>query len=651
MDSFLSFLQSTLTNHHMHEQLKKQGTDPSSNGQGPTEDQARILRFAGFELDLDTDELSRDGELLPLAPQPSRVLAFLAANPGRTVTREEIQRHVWSDEHVEADLGLNSCIKKIRAQLGDDPRSPRFIRTVPRRGYRFVAPVEQPGSSREHHTAVEPSHPRLRLVVAVGAVLILATAIVLQVRRDPLPDLESAERLSLAVLGFENLGADASLDYLGLGLTEETITRLGRIDPEKLAVIARGTVAQLAGSGKSVQEIADELTVRYLVEGSVQREKDRLRATVRLVDSENGTQLAAETYEISTRNVLTAQGALADRISSWVITELLPRHDLPAIAPEPTVDPALYETYLIGLHRLHAGTPEAYSEARERFQQVVAKEPGYALGWAGLAEAELWLRWFGSDDPEAAQQRSREASERAIALDPRLAAPHLMLGYAALYVDYDLEEAGRQLAAAVAKEPGSARAQAWYAALLSALGRHEEAIERATLARRLDPLTMAVRADLCWLLNYARRFEAALDACTHALELQPGDVWTTLGKVEALRHLGQPGDAVAILATLASSKGSDEQTTPWTAGETAEATLSSAWIWLDAAFSKRPQPIAVASTAALLGQTERAIENLELAWQTRSTLLVFIGVDPRFDSLRENPAFHDLLDRLGLPQA
>lgn len=612
-----------------------------------------ILRFDGYELDTDALELSRDGEILPLAPQPTKVLAYLAQNAGRTVGREELQQHVWGEEHVEADLGLNSCIRKIRAQLGDDAGEPRFIRTLPRRGYRFVAELDN--RATEEPAAVSANRSPWRWVAVVALIVGLSGWLLLSRGSSDraAPPMPTSGPITLAVLPFENLTAEPSQDYVAAGLTEETIARLGQVEPERLAVIARSTAMQIGRDDRDLTRIASKLGVDHLIEGSVRRENGRLRVTARLVDGATGLQTRSEIFEVPSHDVLTAQASLADGVASWLTESLLSEPE-PLVPSGPALEGDLYERYLQGLYHLQEGTGEGYSAARERFAAIVEQAPEFAPGWSGLAEANLWLRWFGSEQPDQSVLAVRTAANRAIELAPELGAPHLLLAYAALYVDFDFEEAGHRFARAVELEPGTARGQSWYAGYLSAIGAHEEALERAQLARRIDPLAMAVRADLCWLHNYARRFEEALAACDNALELQPSDAWTNLGKLEALRQLGHQAEAVEILAQLATGAlggaGADgaEDWTQLAANEP-EAALDKALEWLEGAVGGRPQPYFTASIAALRGRESSALELLDEAYRARDLLLVFVAVDPRFDSVRSAPRFQALVARLGLP--
>lgn len=614
-----------------------------------------LLRFDGFELDTASLELSREGDFLPLAPQPTKVLAYLAENAGRTVSREEIQRHVWGDEHVEADLGLNSCIRKIRAQLGDDAGEPRFIRTLPRRGYRFVAELDGDTGDRVRRPGGVP----WRWVAVAAAAATLGWFLLADERPNPTQGIAVGAAVptpvALAVLPFENLSEDPAEVYISAGLTDETIARLGQIEPDLLAVIARTTAVQIERTDRYIPDIAEELKVDYVLEGGIRRENGRLRATVRLIDGRIGVVTQSEIFEAPTKDMLTAQASLADNIAGWLV-DFFHRGFESLAAPDFAIEGDQYETYLQGLHYLHEGTGEGYRSARERFAAIVEESPEFAAGWSGLAEAELWLRWFGGKDPDESVVAARAAAERAIELAPRLGAPHLLLAYAALYADFDFEEAGRRFARALELEPGAARTQSWYAGYLSAIGAHDEALERARLARRLDPLAMAVRADLCWLHNYARRFEEALAACENALELQPGDAWTTLGRVEALRQLGRQAEAVDALGQLASAAPAGiaavgvETWSELAASEPAAA-LNKALDWLETIAGGRPQPYFTASIAALRGHEGVALEMLDQAFRERDSLLVFVGVDPRFDSVRSSPRFGDLVTRLGLPNA
>ncbi len=610
-----------------------------------------LLHFEGFVLDPEREELTRDGELLPLPPQPTKVLALLASNAGRTVSREEIHRHVWGEAHVDANLGLNSCIRKIRAQLGDDPNHPRFIRTLPRRGYRFVAPIKS-GEARTDSSETPNSRGGGKrwaaLAIASSVATLLLISWLTEGARQSVDDSLPIPRTRIvAVLPFESLSPELVQDSFAIGLTEELIARLGHVDPQRFAVLAPTTALQLGDADADPARTAAELGATHVLAGSLRGDPTRLRWTLRLTELDSGLQVAAESLDAARDDPLDTQIALADRAAGWLLTELLPSEPS-SLRTSPALPSDLFEVYLRGLHELRKGTGEGYSAARDRFRAVTDEAPWDPTAWLGLAEAELWLHWFGDGDTSEQVDLARTAARRAADLNSGLGEPHALLGYASLYIDFDLEAAGESLARAVALEPGSAQARSWYAAYLSAAGKHDEALDNARLSRRLDPLSLAVRADLCWLLNYARRFAEAEAACEAALTLQPGDPWTTLGKVEALRQLGRFVDATGLIATLAAAIGAGTETERWIerAEAAPEEALDEALAWMQARLQGRPQSFHAASIAAARGQTEKALELLGNAVDNREMLLVFLDVDPRFDALREEAAFRDLVRRI-----
>ncbi|MDA8020650.1 MAG: winged helix-turn-helix domain-containing protein [Thermoanaerobaculia bacterium] len=628
-----------------------------------------LLRFDGYQLDTETCELTRDGELLPLAPQPAQILAILAARPGRTVSRSEIKRQVWGEAFVEADQGLNSCIRKIRTLLQDDPNHPRFIRTLPRRGYRFIAAVESSAAEENKASAAD----RLRAEMSpIGryrwpAIALLTVALLLvfggRLLRDssgtgPLPsqDDESGSRL-LVILPFVDEGNETG-GYFAQGLVEETIARLGRVDPSRLAVLAHSSSSGLwsrvgrptAGADPAVlrQMGLAGMGIDFAAEGRLIRGREGAQVEVRLLDAGSGAQVAAERFGSWDPESLPDGSDLAGRIAAWLAAMLVPE-ELPPPVSDPPLSSELYEEYLQGLHRLRTGGGSGYGSAIEAFRTVVREVPTHAASWTGLAEAELWSSWFGAEDPSAAVDRARVAAHRALELDPRSAVAQSLLGYAALYVDFDFREAERRFARAVSQQAGSARAQSWYAAYLSAVGRHDEALERAALARRLDPLSMAVRADLCWLSNYARRYDAALTACEAALALQPDNAWSSLGKLEALRQMGRTEDAtrtalqlVEFLMRRASAKQGEARPTP------SPETLQGALLWLEGALAASGNSFHAASMAAAAGEGNRALDHLDAAFDRREMLLVYLGVDPRFDEIRSEGELVARLAQWGL---
>ncbi len=342
-------------------------------------DPRTVHRFDAFTFDPQSEELSKDGKLLPLSLQPCRILGLLLSRAGHTVSREEIQRHVWGDDHVAAELGINSCLKKIRSQLGDDPRAPTFVMTVPRRGYRFIGLLEPSETVANGSENAVPGGSRNLLLVASVIIATLALwALTLRGDPDLPPPLPATP--SVAIVPFTNLSNNQESDYLAAGLTDETIARLARLDPEHLRVIAGSSTAGFKLSDQSVGDVAAATNAQFVVTGSWQTDTEHARATVQLVDGKSGLVLATEVYDAIDQHSLIARGQLAASIAQWLAKEIVPDRP-PFSSPQDPIAPDVYELYLLGLHHLQRATAGDYRLARNYFQRVTEKEAGYAPGW------------------------------------------------------------------------------------------------------------------------------------------------------------------------------------------------------------------------------------------------------------------------------
>ncbi|HEY7516241.1 MAG TPA: winged helix-turn-helix domain-containing protein, partial [Vicinamibacteria bacterium] len=394
---------------------------------------ARALRFGAFELDLQSGELRRSGVLVHLQQQPAKVLVLLARRSGELVTREEIQREVWGGTFVDFEQGLNFCVKQIRAALGDQADTPRYLETLPRRGYRFLAPVERIVDSREPSESPVGEGPlpggpaqsaRTWAAWGTGLLLLLLGALVL-FRPAPPP-----ARAMLAVLPFENLSPDPAHDFFSDGLTEELITQLARLQPERLGVIARTSANVYKKAPKPVEEVGRELGVDYVIEGSVRREGDRLKVTAQLIRVKDQTHVWAESYERRLADSLSIQDDLARRVVQALQSRLL---DAPPSAPARNgPDPSAYDAYLKGRYQLASRRPlgtgsAALLEGVAAFEEAVRLDSGYAAAWAGLASALVSLVDEGARSPAEGFAPARAAAEKALDLDGDLAEAHVTL--------------------------------------------------------------------------------------------------------------------------------------------------------------------------------------------------------------------------------
>jgi TolB-like protein/DNA-binding winged helix-turn-helix (wHTH) protein/Flp pilus assembly protein TadD len=572
------------------------------------------IRFDVFELRPDSNELFKGGSKLKLKPQAARVLSILAGRPGEAVHREEIRGALWGeDTFVDFDASLNSCITQLRSALGDDPEAPRFIETVPRHGYRFVARVES--------KAVSNPKPRSwRLPVALGVALAILTAGALLWRAN------IARRAMLLVRPFENLSGDASQDFLGEGLTEELITQAAGLAPERLGVYARST---------SLRSEEANLDFDYALEGSFRRQGDRLRITARLVDS-GGTALWSETYDRSAADVLEVQSDVAGRVARSILPGATREIDGYAGS---TNSIEAHEAYLEGRHHLSEMKLSGLRLAEAAFERAVTLDPAYARAWAGLADSGNLQSWFGGLSPTDSARRGREAAEKALALAPRLAEAEDALGFVSFYYDYDFAEAEARFRRAIELSPGLAMTHYWYAGLLSATGRREESIARMRAAQELDPLSPLINADAGWYYFYARKYAEAIRECRRILSLDPDYAWAHECVLAAARKSGREEEVRASLTELSRILHAPPSAI-WPRWYLEKLESASSGLYVS--------PFGIALLKLELGDRPGALDALERAYEERDGFLVHLAVDPRLETLHEEPRFRALVGKLGL---
>jgi TolB-like protein/DNA-binding winged helix-turn-helix (wHTH) protein/Tfp pilus assembly protein PilF len=628
--------------------------------------QLDVVRFGPFAVDRLNGELHKHGTKIRLHGQPLQVLGMLLERPGEVVTREELRARLWGSEtFVDFEHGVHAAVNKLRAALNDSADRPRYIETIPRRGYRFIGNIEPAapavhaasapapaGTSGDESSPTSPSPHRAVLLRYLAAILLVFAfvAAVWSYRATP-PSRGATDRLMLAVLPFENLSGEPEQEYFSDGLTEELITSLGQLEAARLGVIARTSVMGYKRTSQPIRQITRELGVDYVLEGSVRHHGARIRVTAQLIRASDETHVWADTYDRTLGDLLPMQTEIARAVAG----ELQVR--LPGVAASPASRQVRWEAHeaaLRGRYFLEQRTAEAIRVAREYFERAIALEPDYALGYVGLADAHILAVTYAEAPGEVAMARAREALLRARALDEQNAAVHAWLGVVLAEHDWNWIGAEQAYRRAVELDPNFAYAHKLYSEYLSYVGRFEEAIAEAHLARRLDPPSVVTNTHVGLVLYRARQYEAALDVLQQAMELDPDHPMPYLPRGLALSMLGRHDEAVAALERgLSASDRSSEMLAQLGLaygragrGSHARAMLSE----LQArARTQHVSPFAFALAHMGAGETDKAIDALAAAYRSREWYLCVLKTEPVFDPLRENPRFQELLRQLNLP--
>jgi TolB-like protein/DNA-binding winged helix-turn-helix (wHTH) protein/Flp pilus assembly protein TadD len=616
------------------------------------------LRFGVFELDLRAGELRRNGLRVRLQEQPFQVLAMLIEHPGEVVTREELKKRLWpADTFVDFDHGLNKAINKLREALGDSAESPRFVETVSRRGYRFLAEVKVadttpvPGPELADRPAalerLAPSTSWRRFAV----VLLLLTASVATWKIHPWNHPSRSIR-SLAVLPLESLSSDPSQDYFADGMTDELISALGQISA--LRVISRTSVMPYKHARKPLPQIAHELNVDAVVEGSVLRSGERVRITAQLIDASADKHLWSQSYEGELRDALTLQDKVAGAIADQIRIKLSPREQA-ALTDAKVVNPEAYESYLKGRYFWNKRTAEGLKVALAYFNQAIDEDPKYAPAHSGLADTYALLAdWeYGVMTPREALPKAKAAAIKALELDATLGEAHNSLAFCLDVFDWDLAAAEREFRRAIELNPSYATAHQWYASHLVVLGRNDEAIAEMRRAESLDPLSLIISADLADFLIIAHAYDESIRESHKTIELDPDFALAHNQLGQAYLQLHRHDEAVTELQKGVQLSGGSP---------TIMANLARAYVACgkrgEAAkllddLKLRSNPSAshaseVAMIYAALGDADQAMNWLDKAYDDRFNPSVLLR--PGFDPLRSNLRFRELLRRIGLPQ-
>ena len=629
-----------------------------------------LIRFEDFELSRGAFELRRKGRPVRLERIPLELLFLLVERRGLLVGREAILERVWGkDVFVDTDNSINTAVRKIRQALGDDPENPRFVQTVAGKGYRFAAkiiaaepaPVASPGvqapKTEGAGSGVEPRARKPALWLGFAAVLLAAAvAGFFLLRRTDKP---APARAVLVVLPFVNLSGDAQQDYFADGMTEEMITQLGSLDAEHLGVIARTSSMQYKQTKKRASQIAEELGVNYLLEGSVRREGDHVRVTAQLIRASDETHLWAADFDEELRDVLRLQSEVALAISNKVELHL-GEETRKRLNAAPTLSPEAHEAYLQGLHASELRTKQGIEEAIGEFQKAISLDANYAAAYAALARVYSLAAVPGALPAQESMPKAREAAMRAVALDDSLAEGHTVLGFIKAHFEFDWAGAEREFRRGLELSPNDANAHLFYSnSYLSPLGRHDEAVAEMKKAIALDPFSPVTQSFLGRTYLWARRYEDAQTQFAKCAEMFPGfaidqerlaHLYTYTGKFE--EAIG--AETKARLLSGEEPKGALQKED---ALRNAFKEGGSQGYWrkvLELSQSGENPPEAYRGaygTAILfvrLGDKQNAFDALEKAFGERELAMTEIGIEPAFDPLRGEARFQNLLKRAGL---
>jgi TolB-like protein/DNA-binding winged helix-turn-helix (wHTH) protein/cytochrome c-type biogenesis protein CcmH/NrfG len=612
---------------------------------------AEIVRFGIFQLDLKARELHKAGVKVKLQDQPFRVLALLVDRAGQVVTREELRQNIWpTDVYGTFDQGLNNAIKKVRNSLGDSADNPRFVETVARHGYRFVAPVS---TAQQPEAAYRPGSPVFRnaaLIVLLAALLFAALGYWAwhgSANRTG----SSTGKLVLAVLPFENLSSDPDQEFFSDGLTEEMIAQLGKLNPERLTVIAHGSVARYKGTKLAANQIGKELHADYLVQGSVRRSSDRVRITVELIQVGSQTDLWAESYDRELKDVLALQDSVTQTIAQQIHLTLTAEQQT-RIARQRNPDPEAYEAYLKGRYYWNKRTAGSLPEAAFYFEEAINKDPAYAAAYSGLADCNSGLAWHGFKSPSEALPKAYAAALKAVELDPQSAEAHASLALV-LHHKWDWAGAEAEFKRALQLDPRYANAHHWYGDYLSVKSRHDEALIEARQALELDPLNLMINTWVGLRYYLARNYDRALEQSRNTVDLDANFAAAHLVLGENYVQMGLHREALGELETAAKLSGNSPLYMAQVAVALAAAGRKAEALRVVAQLRKLSgeryvSPYGLAQIYAALNDKEQTFKWLEAAYDDHAVWMSYLAVDPRFDSFRSDQRFQDLLRRVGL---
>ena len=633
--------------------------------------------FGSFRLIPVEHQLLRDGTPIPLPPKTFETLVLLVENSGHLIEKDQLMQTLWPNSFVE-EANLTHHIWTLRKALGNGENGQPYIQTVPRRGYRFVAQVQksiapdihavkrsvsetsQQEEVLEHSRAAEVRVGPLRSLTRAGPILLLSVLLTSLLgvgyfvynRIWLQTTVPQAGRVVLLVLPIENASGNPEEQYFSDGMTEEMITELANLRPERLRVIPRPSAARIKSSGKDIYQMARELGVDYVLESSIYRFNDRVRINARLIDIRDDSHLWARSYERELRDVLSLQNQVARSISQEIALQLNSADQIqPAIVPQ--INPEAHEAYLKGLFYFDKFSESGMKTSIEYLRQASEKQPGYAPPYARMARAYGVLGNFNSLRPEEAYPKEKEAALKALEIDSRLAEARTALGWAKLFYDRDWNGARDEFQRAVELGPDYAIAHQGYAIYFVSMGQFDRAEAEILHAQQLDPINLNIKCDVGWILFFSRRTDESIVQLKQVVEMEPTYSIAHVFLALAYQQKGMFDQAVVeAQKAVALFEGNEHRIATLgdayaRAGKKKEARAILARL-NKASRDRYISPYTIGLIYASLGQTEKALDWLEKAYDDRFWMMAFLKVDPRLDPLRSHPRFIELMRRSGL---
>jgi len=570
---------------------------------------AKTFRFGDCEADFEAGEVRRGGVKLRLPDQSLRVLAALLRRPREVVTREELRRELWGDRFADYEAGINTAVKRLRDALGDSAETSRLIETLPRRGYRLLVPVES-------------VHPAA----------------------------ESAKIESLAVLPLDNLTGDAAQDYFAAGMTDALITHLAKIGA--LRVVSRTSVLQYQHARAPLPEIAHQLNVDAIVEGSVARSGNRVRISAQLVHGSTDRHIWAEEYDRDMTDVLLLQAEVAAAIARQIQVKLTPPEQA-RLATARFVKPTAYDAYLRGRFYWDRRTEDSMRKGLALFEQALQEDPSYPVAYTGLAESYNMLAWWGLAAPHELASGARNATIKALEIDDGLAEAHAARGWTQFMYDWNWSAGERELRRAIELNPRYATGHQWFSHLLTYQRRFEEAFAEVDRSLELEPLSPVMNSSASLICLLARRYDDAIAGARRTIELYPQFPPPHLWLGWALISQGKCADGiVALVEAVRLSEGGPRYVATLAYGQAIAGDLPAARGGLEVLQGRAAAGFVsaydLAVVHAALGEREAAMTRLAAAGDERAAWLMLAAVDSRLDAVRSDARFPALLSRVGL---